>query len=97
MIQNLPHNPLEPVLEPLDSLWLRDSVAGSNPRDRSPPLSHSLSRPRHAAVEVHPVDADSRVILDAQINVLADAEPEVARRREVPLPELVLLDFQPSL
>ena len=39
----------------------------------------SPSRDSHAAVKVHAVDADRRIILDAQIDVLADAEAEVAR------------------
>jgi len=37
-----------------------------------------LSFPCHAAVEVHAVDTDRRVVLDSQINVLADTEAEVA-------------------
>ena len=34
----------------------------------------------HAAVEVHSVDTDSRVVFDTQINVFTDAKPEIARR-----------------
>ena len=51
----------------------------------------------HAAVEIHAVDTDRRVVLDAQINVLADTETKVARRREVAFHQLVLLDLQATL
>jgi hypothetical protein len=51
----------------------------------------------HAAVEVHAVDADGRVVLDTQIDVFADTEAEVARLGEVALPQLVFLDLEASL
>lgn len=51
----------------------------------------------HAAEEVHAVDTDRRVILDAQIDVFADAEAEVASLGEVALAELVLLDLEATL
>lgn len=60
-------------------------------------LGHTLARAGHAGVEVHSVDTDSGVVLDAQIDVLADAEAEVARLREVALAQLVLLDLQATL
>lgn len=51
----------------------------------------------HATVEVHAVNSNRRIILDTQINVLADAETEVARLAEVALPQLVLFDLQTTL
>lgn len=51
----------------------------------------------HAAVEVHAVDTDTRVVLDAQVDVLGDTETEVAGLREVALAELVLLDLEATL
>lgn len=51
----------------------------------------------HAAVEVHAVDTDGRVVLDAEIDVLADTEAEVAGLGEVALPQLVLLDLEATL
>lgn len=51
----------------------------------------------HAAVEVHPVDTNRRVILDSKIDVLADAKTKVASLRKVSFPKLVFLDFQTSL
>jgi hypothetical protein len=43
----------------------------------------------HDDVEVHAVDADRRVVLDAQVDVLGDTETEVAGLGEVALAELV--------
>jgi hypothetical protein len=40
---------------------------------------------------------NARVVLDAQVDVLADTETEVARLGEVALAELVLLDLQATL
>lgn len=51
----------------------------------------------HAAVKVHSVDTNCRVILDAQIDVLADPKSKIARRREILLPQFILLDFQTAL
>jgi hypothetical protein len=51
----------------------------------------------HAAVEVHAVDTNCRVVLDAEIDVLRDAEAEVASVGEVLLAQLVFLDFQATL
>ena len=62
----------------------------------------SLLLPRHwasvhAAVEVHAVDSDGRIILDAEIDVLRDAETEVAGLAEVSLPQFVLFHLQTTL
>lgn len=51
----------------------------------------------HAAVEVHAVDTNRRVVLDSQIDVLGDTEAEVAGLGEVALAQLVLLDLQATL
>ena len=51
----------------------------------------------HAAVEVHAVDTNARVILDAQIDVLADTETEVTGLREVAPLQLVFLDPEATL
>jgi hypothetical protein len=51
----------------------------------------------HAAVEVHTVDTDTRVVLETEIDVLADTETEVAGLGEVALAELVLLDLETTL
>ena len=51
----------------------------------------------HDDVEVHAVNADRRVVLDAQVDVLGDTETEVAGLGEVALAELVLLDLEATL
>lgn len=57
----------------------------------------ALTRAGHAAVEVHAVDTDGGVVLDAEIDVLGDTEAEVASLGEVALAELVLLDLEATL
>lgn len=47
-------------------------------------------------VEVQSVDPDAGVVLDAQIDVLLDAEAEVSRVGEVVLPQLVLAHLKES-
>lgn len=51
----------------------------------------------HADEEVHAVDTDTGVVLDAEIDVLADTEAEVAGLGEVALAELILLDLEATL
>jgi hypothetical protein len=88
---------LEAALEPLDRLLALDPVAGADARLAPPALAHALALAGHAAVEVHAVDTDRGVVLEAEIDVLADAEAEVARLAEVALAQLVLLDLQTAL
>ena len=42
-------------------------------------------------IEVHAVDTDTWIVLDAQIDVLLDTKTEVSRNAEVIAPQLVLL------
>lgn len=51
----------------------------------------------HAAVEVHTVDTDAGVVLDTQVDVLADTEAEVTGLGEVPFSQFVLLDLETTL
>jgi hypothetical protein len=60
-------------------------------------LGDALTTAAHADVEVHTVDTDSWVVLDAKIDVLGDTETEVASLREVALAQLVLLDLEATL
>jgi len=81
----------------LDSLNLVNLVRSSNLGLAPPAPSNTLSRSGHAAVKVHSVNTDSRVVLDSQVNVLRDTETKVAGLGEVALAELVLLDFETTL
>lgn len=66
---NLSHNTLESRLEPPDSVVLADLVALADLRLGTSPSGDSRTRSRHAAVEVHTVDTDGRVVLDTQVDV----------------------------
>ena len=57
------------------------------------PVSHTVAGTSQDDVEVHPVNPDAGVILDAEVNVLLDAKPKVALIREVLLTQLVLFDL----
>lgn len=57
----------------------------------------ALTGTGHAAVEVHAVNTNRGVVLDTEIDVLANAEAEVASLREVALAELILLDLEATL
>ena len=90
-------NTLKPCLEPLDRVIFLDLMFASYWLIASSSPSHSHTRSGHAAVEVHTVDANRRIVLDAQIDVLRDTKSEVASVREVLLAKLVLLDLQTTL
>ena len=51
----------------------------------------------HAAVKIHAVDANGRVVFDSQINVFTDTKSEIARFRKVLLLELIFLDLEATL
>lgn len=57
----------------------------------------ALTGAGHADVEVHTVDTDTGVVLDAEIDVLGDTETEVAGLGEVALAQLILLDLEATL
>jgi len=88
---------LESVLEPLDGLLLVDAVIGANLGLAATSFGNAFTRACHAAVEVHSVDTNTRVVLDTEINVFADTEAKVASCGEVTLPQLVLLDLEATL
>jgi len=93
----LPHNALEATLVPLDCLAFSDLVAVADLALRAAALGDALTRSCHAAVEIHAVNANGRVVLDAKIDVFADAKAEVASLREVAGAQFVFLDFEASL
>ena len=91
------HNSLIFLLEPLDSVLLGKLVRLADPSLAGLPLCDPSPGPREANVEIHSVDSSGGVVLDAEINVLADSEAKVSSVGEVPLQELVLLNLQPAL
>ena len=71
---------------------------GPNFNRQKPYIIHSsLHLYSHAAVEVHAVNTNRRVVLDTQVDVLRDTETEVASLGEVALPQLVLLNLEATL
>ena len=51
----------------------------------------------HAAVKIHAVNTNRRIIFDAQINMFADTETKVASLREVLLSQFVFLHLEAAL
>ncbi len=63
-------------LEPLDGVFLGNSVFGSNGGFASSSQPHSASGSLEDDVEVHAEDTSEGVVLHSQIDVLLDAEAE---------------------
>lgn len=93
----LPDDGIEALLEPLDGVIASDAVGSADTALGAAAANDTLTRAGHAAVEVHAVDTDTGVVLDAEIDVLADTEAEVAGLAEVALAQLVLLDLEATL
>ena len=72
-------------------------MAGTNGALHAATAGDALTGAGHAAVEVHAVDTNGGVVLDTEIDVLADTEAEVAGLGEVTLAEFVLLDLEATL
>lgn len=51
----------------------------------------------HAAIKIHTVDANGRVVFDSQIDVFTNAKSEIARFRKILLLELIFLDLEATL
>lgn len=94
---NLADDGIEARLEPLDGVVAVDAVGGTDSALGAAAARDTLTGAGHAAVEVHAVDTDTGVVLDAEIDVLGDTEAEVAGLGEVALAELVLLDLEATL
>lgn len=93
----LPDNGVEALLEPLDGVVAGDAVGSTDAALGAAAADDTLTRAGHAAVEVHAVDTNTGVVLDAKVDVLADTEAEVAGLAEVALAQLVLLDLEATL
>merc|ERR1719411_1955631 len=84
-------------LEPLHGILLGQHVGKSNTSSLATSVADVHAGPAEDNVEVHAVDTDTRVVLDAQGDVLLDAEAKVSVLREVLPPQFVLLHLQASL
>ena len=72
-------------------------MLGSDSAFASSAQTHSASWPLQHHIEVHAEDTREGVVLDAQVDVLLDAEPEAPGVREVPLPQFSVLDLEAAL
>ena len=84
-------------LEPLHGVLLGESVRKSHTASLATPVADVHASPAEDNVEVHPVDPNAGVVLDAQVDVLLDAEAKVSVIGKVLAPQLVLLHLQSSL
>jgi len=60
-------------------------------------LGNTLTGSGHAAVEIHSVDTNRRIVLDTEIDVFTDTEAKVTSLRKVTLSKFVFLDLQSTL
>merc|ERR1719158_2491904 len=88
---------IELLLEPLDGVVRGHLVRLAEVGAAALALRDASARARELDEEVHAVNARGRVVLDAEIDVLRDAEAERARGREVRAQQLVLLHLQALL
>jgi len=84
-------------LEPADGLLLGDTVVGSNLAGGVAAARDTVSGALKDNEEVHTVDTDGGIVLDAKIDVLLDTEAKVSGSREILGVQLVLLNLQASL
>lgn len=88
---------VESLLEPSGGLLLLDTMRSTDTGDTLLAAGDTSAGASHADEEVHTENADRRVVLDAQVNVLGDTETEVAGVGEVTATELVFLDLETTL
>jgi len=65
-------------LEPFDGVFSVDSLVGSDVGFASSSVGDAVSGTIQHHIKVHSVDADLRIVFQAQIDVLLDTEAEVA-------------------
>ena len=88
---------IEALLEPSHGVLLLHPVLRANASLLLLPPCYPCTRPGHDDVEVHTEDTDAGVVPGTKVDVLLDAETEVAGLGEVALAELVLLDLEATL
>ena len=69
-------------------------MGDANTASLAPAVSHVHASAAEHHIEVHAVDANGGVVLDAQVNVLLDAKAKVAILAEVLSAEFVLADLK---
>merc|ERR1712156_1226174 len=85
------------LLEPFHGVSFRDSVFESNSRLLSAAVCDVVSRSGKHNVEIHSVDTDARIVLDAKIDMFSNTEAKVSGLRKVASFQLVFLHLQTLL
>lgn len=93
----LPHNTLKSTFVPLDRLLFCDPMTRTYLALRSPSLSNPLTGTGHATVEVHAINTNGWIVFDAQVDMFADTEAEIACLGEITRAEFVFFDFEATL
>ena len=78
------------LLEPLHGIVFGDPMGETNPAFLLSAMRDSKARAPKDNVEVHAINANARVVLDAQVDMLLDTKTKVTRCREVFFSQLVL-------
>lgn len=84
-------------LEPLHGLFLRDTMRSANLALAALASLDAITFASQNYEEVHAIDTDGWIILDAEINVLVNAETKIASVGEVGTLQLVFLHAQGKL
>merc|ERR1719228_1202799 len=84
-------------LEPLHGVLLGESVLESNTSSLATSVADVHAGSSHYHVEVHTIDTDAWIILDAKINVFLDTKSKVSILGEVLPSQFVLLNLQSTL
>jgi hypothetical protein len=90
-------DPVEALLEPRHRVLLLHLVLEAHACLLLLAACDAETRATHDDVEVHAEDTDVGVVTRTKVDVLLDAEPEVAGLGEVAADELVLLHLEPTL
>ena len=93
----LSDNAVKCLLEPFHSLIPVDPVARADSALAATAASDAGTRAAHAAVEIHAIDTNAWIVLDAEIYMFADPKAKVAGIGEVALTELIFLHLEASL
>ena len=97
MILVLHDNSVVLLHEPLHGILLAHSVVDSKGALRNLLLGNSTTRSSDLNIEVHTIDTSAWVVLDTEVNVLLNSEPEATLSSEVLVLKLVFLNLQTFL
>merc|ERR1719206_989351 len=85
------------LLEPFDGIGFRDFVLEPNSRLLSATVCNVISRSGKHNIEIHTIDTNARIVLDAKIDMFCNTKSKVSSFRKVASSQLVFLHFQTLL